>query len=517
MRAKRLFENPDTCCRSGRYDTYSECEDSYEYALKYYDDDSHAFGYYSDMMVFGPEGVFHPVLAVGGRQDFKYAGRIWIKQKLISFWDYPPPNKILQTLKDLEEAFANATCLYLDQIKEPNSLVGSEGDQDFYFNEPKEINILKDRDYRIEVMKGTPDQKKFGKKDWPSEVGDTEFITLNNYALRKNVHDRPKGELGMEHGISPLKKKKQKVPAGTGSRRYGAKKPLEQRQREMTSESLGFKRGIEPKEALEIGSISQKKAWMTPEQREDYDITEFVREKIIDGLKDTEYEAFINIGNFGPGHIEIDFQEEEYMIWIDDTESVRSAGNVWMYPMGLEGEDPELRPDWLLGNYKTRPDKIASILIQVYGKLSTEPEVMREGIDFKRGQDPSRALSIGMDDEAWIEETVRRLKEDLNINVYRDDYVHEESGMMGSDLFFYDKGLTLEYFDHAWYLHLSPKGSSTIHLSPMPVLKSDNLDEAIIKTKKFMEIYKSEENNKELIQKMQKQRWDYDSQNLPPT
>jgi hypothetical protein len=39
------------------------------------------------------------------RGDLEYAGRMWMKRKLISFWTYPPLNKLKSELKDIQKAW----------------------------------------------------------------------------------------------------------------------------------------------------------------------------------------------------------------------------------------------------------------------------------------------------------------------------------------------------------------------------------------------------------------------------
>ena len=64
---------------------------------------SFAFGYDGRDMKISEEGGIHG--AIGGRADLDYPGRIWTRVKVISFWVYPPINKLKEVLKDLERTF----------------------------------------------------------------------------------------------------------------------------------------------------------------------------------------------------------------------------------------------------------------------------------------------------------------------------------------------------------------------------------------------------------------------------
>jgi len=57
----------------------------------YPDQDARPFGYLFDKMM------------VGGRNDFVFPGRMWVRKKIISFWKYPPKGKFKKLIKDLEK------------------------------------------------------------------------------------------------------------------------------------------------------------------------------------------------------------------------------------------------------------------------------------------------------------------------------------------------------------------------------------------------------------------------------
>lgn len=81
--------------------------------------DARAFGYYKNKMyVSDTRGAHFEILDNYkgeenidpkdyqrriGREYWKYAGRIWTKLKIVSFWDYPPLGQLKKTLQDLQK------------------------------------------------------------------------------------------------------------------------------------------------------------------------------------------------------------------------------------------------------------------------------------------------------------------------------------------------------------------------------------------------------------------------------
>jgi hypothetical protein len=72
------------------------------------------FGYFDGKMRVGKLMGIHPDIynfyqdmqGFTGRMSMDYAGRVWISDKIISFWDYPPTKeKLLEIIKDIEEEF----------------------------------------------------------------------------------------------------------------------------------------------------------------------------------------------------------------------------------------------------------------------------------------------------------------------------------------------------------------------------------------------------------------------------
>ena len=69
-------------------------------------DDARAFGYYEDKMYVGyDQNQWHCFLVNDDelyRQQLDYPGRMWMTQKIISFWYYPPIEKMKQVLTDIK-------------------------------------------------------------------------------------------------------------------------------------------------------------------------------------------------------------------------------------------------------------------------------------------------------------------------------------------------------------------------------------------------------------------------------
>ena len=109
----------------------------------------------------------------------KYAGRIWLNTKAISFWQYPKTHEeLIQTITDLEE-FLN-------------------------------IDILGDNKWIIETARG---------KVYP----------LHAYLKKKEpITQRSSAELGKKHMQSPMLKGKDEVPQGLGSKKRPADLPRSQ-------------------------------------------------------------------------------------------------------------------------------------------------------------------------------------------------------------------------------------------------------------------------------------------------
>ena len=180
--------------------------------LNYKDDGAFAFGYddYNNLMV-SKERRAHDELQSPEtgqkyiRETAYNSGRIWTNEKIISFWDYPAPNKILEILRDLEGEL--------------------------------NINILNDSDYRIETLVdivGEPVDYDIDAGHWISD-SDQKFLTPQEYSQLHGdqIQQRSAAEREKPHPFAPKKPIK-----GSGSDKYSSQKPLVYRQALMRSEGI---------------------------------------------------------------------------------------------------------------------------------------------------------------------------------------------------------------------------------------------------------------------------------------
>lgn len=123
-------------------------------------------------------------------EPFHYQGRLFTKQKVVTFWDYPSKEEIYEIL---------------NQIKSKTG-----------------INFW-DGQWQIEIHKYDDDTGKY----------DRNYIPIQQFVGSQNVSAADR----QAHLLSPLEKQKREVPQGVGSRRYGEKMPLQYRQALVKSES----------------------------------------------------------------------------------------------------------------------------------------------------------------------------------------------------------------------------------------------------------------------------------------
>jgi hypothetical protein len=167
-----------------------------ELSTRWRNDDAYPFASipgYNDKIFLGKAGGTHGSIMENGydipedldRETFFNDGRIWIKQKVISFWKYPPVSEFKKVILDLEDEFKSKYNM--------------------------DVNIWNDPDYLLEIK--LPNFK-------------YTLIPLRQYVGSEN----PSPEEFQQHVQSPMLKKKVEVPQGVGSKRYGEKKPLSYRQ-----------------------------------------------------------------------------------------------------------------------------------------------------------------------------------------------------------------------------------------------------------------------------------------------
>jgi len=119
-----------------------------------------------------------------GRQEFKFSGRLWTRNKIITFWKYPPKNKMAQRIKELnKEAKERKLDIKID------------------FNKWKiEIVVDKNGKYLEKFQSGYWDSPKY--------EGKSVIIPLGNYA---GSAKRTKKDTGVSHMLSPVDKQINKI------------------------------------------------------------------------------------------------------------------------------------------------------------------------------------------------------------------------------------------------------------------------------------------------------------------
>ena len=177
------------------------------------------FGYYDGKMRVGKLNGIHPSIkelyddierSVHSRLDLKYPGRLWIQDKVVSFWEYPKTKtELLKILSDVENEF---------------------------FRMAKRPFTLNPNDWFIEIV-----DKRLAGDNFPEVFGewadaeDAILVPVKDYSGSDEWSEETKGK---EHVQSPVDKGPKKVPPGVGSRKYGSSKPLPLRQAMYTSENL---------------------------------------------------------------------------------------------------------------------------------------------------------------------------------------------------------------------------------------------------------------------------------------
>lgn len=151
------------------------------------------FGYYKGKMRVGKLRGLHPDIynlypdmeGFKGRMNMDYSGRVWIHDKIISFWDYPPTKeKLLEVIKDIEDEFR-------EKFKQP-----------LYIN-PK--------DWYIEIIDKRLRRDTYGEgllwKDW-NDAENAKLIKIDDYSgsgewseeKRSGPHIAvPRGDFGSRH------------------------------------------------------------------------------------------------------------------------------------------------------------------------------------------------------------------------------------------------------------------------------------------------------------------------------
>lgn len=131
------------------------------------------------------------------RELMEYAGRLFYTSKVITFWEFPPKNKLEKVLKDIVKEF--------NRIKSKAHL---------------NFSINFDSSWKIEIITSNK-----GKQYFQSDEDDIDDILWKGYKEKYIPIDsyvgsgnRNKEDLAKQHILSPLLKKKKEVLPGWGSK-----------------------------------------------------------------------------------------------------------------------------------------------------------------------------------------------------------------------------------------------------------------------------------------------------------
>jgi len=194
MRAKRIFENPNAILDPSTWEKYyKKDQQSYKPTPVNYDsyDDIVTFSYSPNGIVVGTGGKMHDSLRYKGLRlgRTKNSGRVFPKQKVITFWNYPKNfNEFIGVIRDL----------------------GISTDIDF-----------SGEDWRVEIPWGINKnaidlEKNNSWGSWKPMIIDQKYIPFNEY---KGGYSRTKEELSTPHIKSPILKKQNFIPDNIGSKR----------------------------------------------------------------------------------------------------------------------------------------------------------------------------------------------------------------------------------------------------------------------------------------------------------
>lgn len=148
---------------------------------------THAFGVYNKKLYLSPpQGKHYEMNDSLMRKDYKFAGRLWSKQKALSFWTYPTKIQLKKIIKDINK-----------QAKE-----NSYG---FQIDSSWQIEIIADENGNwLKKIPGTYFGGGWSDYDVHKLKGKNIMIPLDMYASSAK---RSEAEKGKTHLLSPLLKK----------------------------------------------------------------------------------------------------------------------------------------------------------------------------------------------------------------------------------------------------------------------------------------------------------------------
>jgi len=226
---KNLFESPDGIEADNLYDITGETD------LGFYHTRAIAFGYYKNEMRIGKPDDAHGMIHMRyndmgrdvSRYAFKYGGRIWPSQKVMSFWNYPPTKEFPKVLKDLQKEI---------KLMNGNSIDTVHVD----FTDPN---------WSIEVITEKINNDSQPKQEW-DVAKEATLILFDEYVGSENQSaiDQAKA-----HVMSPLKKLRRPQDSAYFKIRNSKEKSLAWKQALLKSESLKESLGAPLYEKLLMG------------------------------------------------------------------------------------------------------------------------------------------------------------------------------------------------------------------------------------------------------------------------
>jgi len=150
--------------------------------------------------------------SIGGRIDTEFPGRAWVDEKIISFWVYPPKDRLMKMLKDVEKDFNS---------NHPFSKINIT--EDWY------IDLPSDNDNEVTNLNAC---------DWDEDDFSLKFnpilIRIKDY-LKSNIEGEWSEE---EKNISHFKIGSGSKDSEYGSRLKSKRNPIEWEQAKRTSENM---------------------------------------------------------------------------------------------------------------------------------------------------------------------------------------------------------------------------------------------------------------------------------------
>jgi len=201
---KKLHENPDAIQLDGDFQKQHHIPHT---ILDWGDADAYVFGYFGGILYGGlktnhvelfyelDKKIKDDIISKYGwgkvpvnRNHYKYAGRLWIKAKTISFWEYPPKSMLPKIISDLKK-------------------------NDIPVDENWFIEVV-DRGGNYESPKTEFDFDS-GWKVWSTAtLGYVKLVKISEYIGSEKQTGKE-----IQHQLSPRLKKQMNVPDGVGSKK----------------------------------------------------------------------------------------------------------------------------------------------------------------------------------------------------------------------------------------------------------------------------------------------------------